>query len=390
MRIAILGAGAIGAYAGPCLARGGSDVTLIARGAHLAAMQRDGVRVLSRRGDFTARPGRHRDWAAWPARTWCSWRSRPTACRRRRRGWASCCAPGAAVIWAQNGIPGGTSRALPGRAGEDRPGERGPRRQDRRRDRPEHNVGCVVYCSTEIIEPGVIRHIEGTRFTIGEPDGSATERCREISAAFAAGGLRAPVEPRLRDQIWLKLVGNVAFNPITALTRATLGELGAHARDGGPAAGDLRRVRGGGGPAGRRVPGLPRPAAGGRAGRRRPPDLDAAGPGGGQAAGAGLHDRGDRGAGRADGRRRPAHPHRARVRPAAGSPGRGQSRAAASRGGARGTPARAAASRRDSRGRPRAGRKSGRCGRPPRSGAGAAPRRHATGTRGRQGRHAGS
>src|SRR4029077_13067412 len=85
--------------------------------------------------------------------------------------------------------------------------------------------GCVVYCSTEIIEPGVIRHIEGTRFTIGEPDGSLTERCNLISEAFGAGGLKAPVETRLRDQIWLKLVGNVAFNPITALTGATLGEL---------------------------------------------------------------------------------------------------------------------------------------------------------------------
>ena len=84
----------------------------------------------------------------------------------------------------------------------------------------------MVFCSTEIIEPGVIRHIEGTRFTIGEPDGSVSERCTQISAAFKAGGLKAPVEPRLRDQIWLKLIGNVAFNPVTALTRATLGELG--------------------------------------------------------------------------------------------------------------------------------------------------------------------
>src|SRR5262249_54046179 len=71
------------------------------------------------------------------------------------------------------------------------------------------------------------RHVEGTRFTIGEPDGSDSPRCKQISAAFAAGGLRAPVEARLRDQIWLKLVGNAAFNPITALTGATLGQLGA-------------------------------------------------------------------------------------------------------------------------------------------------------------------
>jgi 2-dehydropantoate 2-reductase len=83
-----------------------------------------------------------------------------------------------------------------------------------------------VFCSTEIVEPGVIRHVEGTRFTLGEPDGSDSPRVRAISRAFADGGLRAPVDPRLRDQIWLKLVGNVAFNPITALTGATLGQLG--------------------------------------------------------------------------------------------------------------------------------------------------------------------
>ncbi len=93
---------------------------------------------------------------------------------------------------------------------------------------PESTVGCVVYCSTEIIEPGVIRHIEGTRFTIGEPDGSASPRCAEISAALTAGGLKAPVATgtQLREQIWLKLTGNVAFNPVTALTGATLGQLG--------------------------------------------------------------------------------------------------------------------------------------------------------------------
>jgi 2-dehydropantoate 2-reductase len=122
------------------------------------------------------------------------------------------------VVWAQNGIPWwyqpGLESVDPGGviAGSIPAG---------------HNVGCVVYSATEIVAPGVIRHLEGTRFTIGEADGSASERCREISAAFAAGGLKAPVESRLADQIWLKLVGNVAFNSVTALTRATLGELGS-------------------------------------------------------------------------------------------------------------------------------------------------------------------
>jgi 2-dehydropantoate 2-reductase len=226
MRIAILGAGAIGAYAGACLARGGSDVTLIARGAHLAAMQRDGVRVQSRRGDFTARPDATDDWAALAGADVVLVALKAYSLPEAAPRMGEFLAPGAAVIWAQNGIPWWYFQGLPGRAGEAGLESVDPGGRIARAIRPEHNVGCVVYCSTEITAPGVIRHIEGTRFTIGEPDGSATERCREISAAFAAGGLRAPVEPRLRDQIWLKLVGNVAFNPITALTRATLGELG--------------------------------------------------------------------------------------------------------------------------------------------------------------------
>jgi 2-dehydropantoate 2-reductase len=226
MRFAVLGAGAIGAYAGACLARGGADVTLIARGAHLEAMQRDGVRVESRRGDFTARPRATADWAALAdadvVLVALKAYSLPNAAPRL----GELLAPGAAVIWAQNGIPWWYFQGLPGMAGEAGLESVDPGGRIARAIGPEHNIGCVVYCSTEITQPGVIRHTEGTRFTIGEPDGSATERCREISAAFAAGGLRAPVETRLRDQIWLKLVGNVAFNPVTALTRATLGELG--------------------------------------------------------------------------------------------------------------------------------------------------------------------
>jgi 2-dehydropantoate 2-reductase len=87
-------------------------------------------------------------------------------------------------------------------------------------------IGCVVYCAAEIAEPGVIRHVEGKRFSLGEPDGTVSDRCREISRAFHAGGLRAPVTPRLRDQIWLKMIGNASLNPVTALLGATLGQLG--------------------------------------------------------------------------------------------------------------------------------------------------------------------
>jgi 2-dehydropantoate 2-reductase len=226
VKFAVLGAGAIGAYAGAALARGGADVTLIARGPHLAAMADRGVRVLSPRGDFTARPRATDDLTAVADADVVLVALKAYSLPQIAPRLGELLAPGAAVIWAQNGIPWwypqGLADPLPG-GGLDSVDPGGVIAAS---IAPEHNVGCVVYCSTEIIEPGVIQHIEGTRFTIGEPDGPASQRCRQISAAFGAGGLRAPVETRLRDQIWLKLVGNVAFNPITALTRATLGELG--------------------------------------------------------------------------------------------------------------------------------------------------------------------
>jgi 2-dehydropantoate 2-reductase len=240
VKFAVLGAGAIGAYVGAALARGGADVTLIARGAHLAAMQSGGVRVSSPRGDFVAHPRATDELAAVAAADVVFVALKAYSLPGIAPRLAALLAPGAAAIWAQNGIPWWYFQSLP-----DPADGTGPAAGDglaagtslesvdpggviARSIRPEHNVGCVVYCSTEIIEPGVIRHIEGTRFTIGEPDGSVTARCQRISDAFAAGGLKAPVATTgLRDQIWLKLVGNVAFNPITALTRATLGELAA-------------------------------------------------------------------------------------------------------------------------------------------------------------------
>ena len=228
MRFAVLGAGAIGAYVGAALARGGADVTLIARGAHLAAMRENGVRVLSPRGDFTAHPPVTDDLGAVAGADVVFVALKAYSLPEMAPRLGELLAPGSAAIWAQNGIPWWYFQALPPPDGSfggvlesvD------PGGIITKSIAPQHNIGCVVFCSTEIIEPGVIRHIEGTRFTIGEPDGSVSQRCTEISAAFKAGGLKAPVEARLRDQIWLKLIGNVAFNPVTALTRATLGELG--------------------------------------------------------------------------------------------------------------------------------------------------------------------
>jgi 2-dehydropantoate 2-reductase len=226
MRFAVLGAGAIGAYVGAALARGGSDVTLIARGPHLQAMREHGVQVLSPRGDFHAQPRATDDIEAVGDADVVFVALKAYSLPELAPRLGKALGPNTAVIPAQNGVPWWYFQSHPGPLADTTLESVDPGGAIARSIEPERIVGCVVYCSAEIVEPGVIRHVEGTRFAIGEPDGSLSERCQRISEAFVAGGLKCPVEERLRDQIWLKLIGNVAFNPVTALTRATLGELG--------------------------------------------------------------------------------------------------------------------------------------------------------------------
>jgi 2-dehydropantoate 2-reductase len=222
VRIAILGAGAIGAYVGAALARGGADVHLIARGANLAAMQRDGVKVLSPRGDFEARVPATDD----PAEVGpCD----VVVLGLKAHQYAESgplleplLGPDTAVVAAQNGIPWWYFHGLGGPYDGRRVEAVDPGGAVTAAIPPERAIGCVVYSSTELEAPGVVRHIEGTRFSIGEPDGSISERCQAFSEAMIAGGLKCPVEPNIRDDVWIKLMGNVAFNPLSALTRATL------------------------------------------------------------------------------------------------------------------------------------------------------------------------
>jgi 2-dehydropantoate 2-reductase len=226
VRFVVLGAGAIGGYVGACLARAGSDVTLIARGAHLAAIRERGLEVQAEGGDFVVRPQATDDIAAIAGAdvVFCGLKaySLPGVAATVQRALR----PGTSVIAAQNGIPWWYFQ---GRAGPYRdlviesvdPGGVVTKAID-----PASVVGCVVYCATEITEPGVIRHVEGKRFSLGEPDESISARCGEISQAFRAAGLKAPVTAQLRSQIWLKLIGNASLNPVTALLGATLGQLG--------------------------------------------------------------------------------------------------------------------------------------------------------------------
>jgi 2-dehydropantoate 2-reductase len=228
VKVAVVGAGAIGAYVGAALHRGGSDVHLIARGEHLEAMRRGGITVLSPRGDFRARPHA----AADPEQIGpvdiiflglkaYSYAGAGHLIRPLLR-------PGTGVVAAQNGIPWWYFHGLPGPYEGRRVEAVDPGGAVSAVIPPAQAIGCVVYSSTEIESPGVIRHIEGTRFSIGEPDGTVSQRCTAFSQAMVAGGLKCPVEADLRSDIWLKLMGNVAFNPISVLTGATMGEIAAH------------------------------------------------------------------------------------------------------------------------------------------------------------------
>lgn len=225
MKFAVVGAGAIGAFVGAMLARAGEDVTLIARGAHMRAMREKGVRVRGAIGEFEVHPPVTDDAAAVGPVDVVLLTLKAHSLTETAPRLAPLLRPDTAIVGAQNGIPwwyfyrhSGEWEGL--RLDAVDPGGVIARHLD-----PARAIGCVLYCSTIIQEPGVIEHIDGTRLSIGEPDGAKSERCQLISKAFIRAGLKCPIRSNIRHDIWVKLMGNVAFNPISALARATLLEI---------------------------------------------------------------------------------------------------------------------------------------------------------------------
>jgi len=225
MKFAVVGAGAIGAFAGAMLAKAGEDVTLIARGPHLRAMQEHGVRVRGSLGNFDARVTATDDPATIGTVDVVLLTLKAHSLTAMAPRLAPLIGPDTTVVSAQNGIPwwyfyrhGGEWEGTQLESVD--PGGVINRCVD-----PARVIGCVIYPSAIITEPGIIEHIEGTRFAIGEPDGSKSERCRRIADAFIKAGLRCPIRADIRHDMWVKLMGNVAYNPISALTRASLIEI---------------------------------------------------------------------------------------------------------------------------------------------------------------------
>lgn len=222
MRFVVVGAGAIGAFVGAMLTKSGEQVTLIARGPHLAAMRDHGIRVRGAVGEFETHVAATDDLGAVRDSDVVLLALKAHSLTNIAPKLGPLLGPETSVVTMQNGIPwwyfwrhGGEWEGTQLETVD--PGGVIAANID-----PRRVIGCVVYCSTIIAEPGVIEHLEGTRFSIGEPDGSRSERCKRISEAFIRAGLRCPIRTNIRHDMWVKLMGSVAFNPISALTRATL------------------------------------------------------------------------------------------------------------------------------------------------------------------------
>jgi len=228
VRIVIAGAGAIGGYIGARLARVGADVVLFARGPHLQAMQARGLRVTSDEGDFEVRPQVAGDLAAIGTCDVVFLGVKAHGLTTLAPALRPLLGPETIVVSTQNGIPWWYFQGVGGELDGLRLERVDPGGVIAAAIEPRRVLGSLAYFATEITEPGVIRHTEGNRMSFGEPDGSKSDRAKAVAGALIAAGFRCPVTPRFRNEIWVKLLGNVAFNPISALTGGTLEEIVRH------------------------------------------------------------------------------------------------------------------------------------------------------------------
>jgi 2-dehydropantoate 2-reductase len=228
VRIAIVGAGAIGGYIGARLAQAGADVVLFARGAHLEAMQRRGLRVVSPDGDFDVKPEATGDLTALRGADVMVLGVKAHSLTALAPQLRPLFGDGTIVVSTQNGIPWWYFQNYPGELDGLHLERVDPGGVIAEAIEPERVVGSLAYFSTDVAEPGVIHHTEGNRLSLGEPNGTRSERARALAEVLICAGFRCPITTRFRHEIWVKLLGNVAFNPISALTGGTLEELVRH------------------------------------------------------------------------------------------------------------------------------------------------------------------
>jgi 2-dehydropantoate 2-reductase len=222
VKVCIYGAGAIGGYVGVKLALNGTDVSFIARGANLAAVKRNGVKLLTEGQTLVARPPATDDPNQLGVQDYVILSVKAHSLFAIADAIQPLLGPKTALVPAINGIPWWYFYKLAGPYENARLKAVDPRGQLWEKLDPAQVIGCVVYPATDLIEPGVIEHSYGNRFDIGEPDGAKSERAIRFSEQMIRAGLRCPIRPRIRDNLWIKLWGNLSFNMICALTTATL------------------------------------------------------------------------------------------------------------------------------------------------------------------------
>lgn len=223
MKICIFGAGAIGGYMAVKLVQAGVDVSIVARGPHLAAMQAKGLTLIEEGADPVTVPVRASANAAdLGVQDYVIVTLKAHSVPPVVDAMQPLIGPDTTIVSGVNGVPWWYFHKIGGPLEGTRLHSVDPGDVQWNGFGPDRVLGCVVYPAAEVAEPGVIHHIEGNRFSLGEPDGSKSDRANRLSQVLQAAGLKAPVRPRLRDELWVKLWGNLSFNPISALTHATL------------------------------------------------------------------------------------------------------------------------------------------------------------------------
>ena len=225
MKVCVFGAGAIGGYMATALVEGGADVSIVARGPHLAAIKDNGLRISIGEEEKSYQVQASDNAADLGPQDYVIIALKAHSVPPIVDKLASLIGPDTAVVTAMNGVPWWFFYNLTGEYENKQLETVDPGGKQWSLLGPERAIGCVVYPACEIDEPGLVRHIDGNKFTLGEPSGEKTERASILSKTMIAGGLKAPVRPKIRDEIWVKLWGNLCFNPVSALTGMTLEDM---------------------------------------------------------------------------------------------------------------------------------------------------------------------
>lgn len=228
MKLCVFGAGAIGGYMGAKLAASGADVSLVARGPHLAAMQANGLTLIEDGETTVHNVTASQNPADLGVQDYVLITLKAHSVPPVVPLMAPLIGPETTVVSAVNGVPWWYFYKLEGPYEGTRIASVDPGDAQWDGFGPDKVLGCVVYPAAEVTEPGVVQHLSGNRFLLGEPSGERTERAVRLSDALIAAGLKAPVRPKLRDDLWVKLWGNLSFNPVSALTHATLEDMCAN------------------------------------------------------------------------------------------------------------------------------------------------------------------